>query len=91
MNASACVAAAARTAATIGGGAWSGWTASTLPFAQQPSPPFKKLAAGKKSGVTRSHPVVATCVEINRSYGDNIASMAWGARNLISTQVHRGL
>ena len=24
-----------------------------------------------------------------RSYGDNIASMAWGARNLISTQVRK--
>jgi hypothetical protein len=31
--------------------------------------------------------LVRACVEINRrSYGDNIASMAWGVRHLISTQ-----
>ena len=38
-------------------------------------------------------PHVFTCVESTSElgYGDDIASMAWGARNLISTQIETGL
>ena len=55
-----------------------------------------KVASRKKAAQARadskrraSEPVwkSASTPSSRRSYGDNVASMAWGARNLISTQV----